>query len=377
MSRPSARPHPGQTMAVLRAAFASALLVLGGLAPRPAAARPNLGGLATRPAATRAAAEPTLLTEPAQGLAPIYALLGSARSTIHMTLYELLDPTATTLLTQAADRGVQVRVILDQNRKLRANTPAYNQLTAHGVAVHWADPDYACTHQKTLTVDGTTSAVLTFNFTPRYYATSRDFGVITRDPADVAAIEATFQADFSDRTIIPPIGDDLVWSPTNARSSLLDLIDSAARTLLVENEEMSDHGVVQALCAAAQRGVAVSIIMTDRGTYSRAFDQLSAAGAALALYAPSAPLYIHAKVLLADYGTAGARVFIGSENFSRASLDRNRELGLLFADPAVMSAIQATLSADFAGGEPYQGAGYPTRAASMATALGNSRWLSR
>ena len=105
MSRPSARPHPGQTMAVLRAAFASALLVLGGLAPRPAAARPNLGGLATRPAATRAAAEPTLLTEPAQGLAPIYALLGSARSTIHLTLYELLDPTATTLLTQAADRG--------------------------------------------------------------------------------------------------------------------------------------------------------------------------------------------------------------------------------------------------------------------------------
>jgi phosphatidylserine/phosphatidylglycerophosphate/cardiolipin synthase-like enzyme len=364
-------------MAVLRSAFASALLVLGGLAPHPASARPVLGGLATRPAAVRAGAEPTLVTEPAQGLAPIYALLGSARSSIHMTLYELLDPTATTLLTRAADRGVQVQVILDQNRKARANTRAYNELTAHGVAVHWADPDYACTHQKTLTVDGATSAVLTFNFTPRYYATSRDFGVITRDPADVAAIEATFQADFSDRTIVPPTGDDLVWSPTNARSSLIDLIASASSTLLVENEEMSDSGVVQALCAAAQRGVAVAIIMTDQGRYSRSFAQLSAAGAALALYDPSAPLYIHAKVLLADYGMAGARVFIGSENFSRASLDSNRELGLLFADPAVMASIHSTLSADFAGGQAYRGAGYATRAASMATARGNSRWLSR
>ena len=56
--------------------------------------------------------------------------------------------------------------------------------------------------------------------------------------------------------------------------------------------------------------------------------RLQDAGVSVALYPASAPLYIHAKVVLADYGTAGARVFIGSENFSRASLTRNRELGL-------------------------------------------------
>jgi phosphatidylserine/phosphatidylglycerophosphate/cardiolipin synthase-like enzyme len=292
-----------------------------------------------------------LVTEPDQGLAPITSLIPAARRSIDMTMYELLDPQVTSLLEQAASRGVRVRVILDQNYKMDANTPAYDDLTANGVAVHWANPAYACTHQKTITVDGASSAILTLNFTPRYYASSRDFAVITDDAADVAAIEATFDADFQDAQVTPADGDNLVWSPTDAQPSLLGLINGAGTSLLVENEEMSDPGVVEALCDAAGRGVAVQVCMTDRGSYRRELDRLRAAGAQLALYPASAALYIHAKVVLADYGTAGARVFIGSENFSRASLTRNRELGLIIPDPGVMAAINATLSADFAGGQ--------------------------
>ena len=297
-----------------------------------------------------AAAGYALVTEPDQGLAPIYRLMASARRSIDLTMYEFEDPAAIALLDQAAARGLAVRVILDRNHKQGANTPAHDQLAANGVAVHWANPGYACTHQKTLTVDGATSAVMTLNFTPQYYPTSREFAVITDDPADVAAIETTFAADFADEPVSPPDGDNLVWSPTNAQSSLLGLIASAGASLQVENEEMSDPAVVDALCAAAARGVAVRIAMTDRGKYGREFDRLRAAGAGLALYPASADLYIHAKVVLADYGSAGARVFIGSENFSRASLTRNRELGLIISDPGVMAATAATLAGDYAGG---------------------------
>ena len=300
--------------------------------------------------AVRAGARTTLVTEPDQGLAPIYALISSARTAIDLTMYELTDPTATTLLGQAAARGVAVRVILDQNYKRDTNTPAFQELAANGVAVHCADPTYACTHQKTLTVDGATSAVMTLNFTPQYYASSRDFAVVTNDAADVSAIEATFTADFADTPITPPVGDNLVWSPTNALPSLLDLIQSAGTSLLVENEEMSDAPVVDALCAAAARGVAVRITMTWKAEYARELAQLQDAGAQVSLYSASAALYIHAKVVLADYGAPGARVFIGSENFSRASLTRNRELGLITSDPAVLTSTNTTLTADFLGG---------------------------
>jgi hypothetical protein len=46
-------------------------------------------------------------------------------------------------------------------------------------------------------------------------------------------------------------------------------------------------------------------------------------------------------------------VFAGSENFSAASLDYNRELGIRTANPAVIKAIGATIASDYAGARAY------------------------
>ena len=51
-------------------------------------------------------------------------------------------------------------------------------------------------HDRRLVVDGR-AYILTFNLTPQYYASDRDFGVIDRDAADVPAIERTFAADWA------------------------------------------------------------------------------------------------------------------------------------------------------------------------------------
>ena len=321
----------------------------------------------------------TLLTEPDQGLTPIYNLIRSAKSTLDMTMYELTDTQAEQLLAQAAASGVRVRVILDQNLEKSSNTAAYNYLNARGVAVHWANPNYSATHQKTITVDGSTSAIMTLNLTSQYYSTGRDFAVIEADPSDVAAIESTFDADFSNSAIQPPDGDDLVWSPTNSQSVILGVINSAQHSLMVENEEMGDTNVVNALVSAAGRGVLVQVIMTNTSNdYSTEFTQLVAAGIEVSTYASNAPLYIHAKVILADIGASGAQVFIGSENFSSASLTRNRELGLTISDPAIMQSIFATLTADFIGGTLWAGS-QPVLAivngASLQPGLASAGWI--
>lgn len=60
---------------------------------------------------------------------------------------------------------------------------------------------------------------------------------------------------------------------------------------------------------------------------------------------------MHGKVIEADYGTSRGRVFIGSENFSAASLNRNRELGLITGSQQVMSSIAATFAADYRTGK--------------------------
>jgi cardiolipin synthase len=294
-----------------------------------------------------------VLTEPADGLAAIYKLIGAARSSVDLTMYELADTTAEKDLAAAAARGVDVRVLLDRHFEKSANRSAYRYLAARGVHVRWG-PAATTVHQKTLTVNNATSVIMTLNLTSRYYAGTRDFAVIDRNHADVAAIVATFNADFAGRAVTPPDGADLVWSPTNAQSSVLSVINGASHTLSVEDEEMDDPAVTSALARAARRGVDVKVVMTANSDWDPAFSQLVRAGVHVRLYADdSRALYIHAKVILADAGRAGRRALIGSQNFSVASLDYNRELGILTTSRPVIAAVNATVARDYAGATPY------------------------
>jgi phosphatidylserine/phosphatidylglycerophosphate/cardiolipin synthase-like enzyme len=309
---------------------------------------------ATRPAATAHTVTYTLVTEPQDGLTPIYNLINSAKTSIDMTMYELTDTTAEQDLANAAARGVTVRVILDQNLEKSNNTAAYNFLNSNGVSTVWANTKYAATHQKTITVDDATSAIMTGNLTSQYYSTSRDFAVIENNSYDVKAIEKVFNADFTGASITPTDGDNLVWSPTDSQTQILGVINNATKSLSVENEEMGDSTITTALENAAKRGVNVEVIMTnDDNEYASEFDALTAAGVHVHTYAYTASLYIHAKVVLADYGTSAQTLFLGSENFSNASLNENRELGFLTSavgNASLISSVNSTLASDYAGG---------------------------
>ncbi|HET9092470.1 MAG TPA: phospholipase D-like domain-containing protein, partial [Acidimicrobiales bacterium] len=70
-------------------------------------------------------------------------------------------------------------------------------------------------------------------------------------------------------------------------------------------------------------------------------------------YAWTARLYIHAKVIDVDPGYGDGQVDIGSQNFSWASLEYNRELGVVLHDAAIEQAVEKTVALDFAGGQPW------------------------
>ena len=195
---------------------------------------------------------------------------------------------------------------------------------------------------------------MTLNLTPEDYATTLDFALITNNPADVAAIETTFNADFTNAAITPPTGDNLVWSPTNSRSALTGLIEGATKSLLISQEEFADTGLQTLVEAALRRGVAVTLVQENMGgKYSSVLTALKSAGATIAIYSSKTGYYIHAKTVLADYGTAQAKLFVGSENFSTDSLDKNRELGLIISDSGCLAGVEAAITADYNGGTKY------------------------
>lgn len=311
---------------------------------------------AAKSSGSHAATTYTLVTEPDQGLTAIYNLITSAKSSIDMTMYELTDVTVMDAFAKAANAGVKVRVILDQNEKKVSNTPAYNYLEKNKCGVHWANPKYAVTHQKTITVDQSTTAIMTLNLVPGDYATTRDFAVITNNAADVAAIETTFNADYTNAAITPPTGENLVWSPTNSASSLLALINGAQTSLLISQEEFSDTQMEGALAAALKRGVTLTLVEENQNNqYNAVLTPLKQAGAKIAVYTSTktTAYYIHAKAVLADYGKPQARLFLGSENFSADSLGKNRELGLIFSDAACMTGVHSAVTSDFTKGTAF------------------------
>jgi cardiolipin synthase A/B len=295
-----------------------------------------------------------LVTEPSAGFAPLYRLIGQAKHSIDVTMYEFTDTSAEHDLAAMARRGVSVHVILDR-REHSQNTAAYDYFSAHRVAVTWSSSSFEYTHQKTVVIDQSAAVIMTANLTSEYYATSRDFLVVDRNRADIAAITRVFGADFAHRQITPGDGRDLVWSPTDAQRQLLGLINGARRTLRIYSEEMGDPAVIDALVAAARRGVTVQVCgeNTD-GEYDAAFTRLARAGVRISYFSAPSGFYIHGKVIEADYGTARARVFIGSENFSSTSLNRNRELGLITAAHPILVSIARTFAADFARGQRWR-----------------------
>lgn len=349
---PASPPTSGRLIA---AVLAAAVLAVAGCRPLTVSPSENASATPAAPAAAAPAAAASrtgsLVTEPGAGFSRAYGLINGASHSVDMTMYELADTTAEHDLAAAARRGALVRVVLDDREKSE-NSAAYRYLSSHGAKVVWSSSRYYYTHQKTLVIDHSTAVILTANLTSRYYSTSRDFAVVDSSRADVAAIERVFSADFSHAAVSPGDGQDLVWSPTDSQARLLALIDGARHSLRIYSEEMGDATVEDALIAAARRGVDVQVCgENEDGEYDSAFSRLARGGVQISYYSSPDGFYIHGKVIEADYGTGQAKVFIGSENFSSTSLNRNRELGLITSRHAVLSSIARTFAADFRNGK--------------------------
>ncbi|MEK2472506.1 MULTISPECIES: phospholipase D-like domain-containing protein [Streptomyces] len=303
--------------------------------------------VAVVPATAHATSPFSLVILPDQKEGAIYDFVNSAKKSIDVTIYELRDATLVNALVKKEKAGVKVRVVFDSQHSA-IDGAAYKALSAAGAGVTYSSSSYVYTHQKTITVDGAKSYISTGNFDTKYYATSRDYGVFDTNKADVAAIEKVFDADYAKTSVTPSDGTDLVWSPTDSQSHLLALIKGAKRSLDVQQEEFGDTTLVNAVVADAKRGVKVRVVAENQSAkYSKQLKKVTAAGGKVTTYTSSTGYYIHAKVIVTDYGTSSAKVFAGSENFSSNSLNHNRELGLIVSDSAVISGIEKAFNADF------------------------------
>ena len=295
----------------------------------------------------------SLITEPDQGVTPVLNLLNNAQKSIDLVMYQMTDKEISDALISARGRGLNVRVLLNLGyfgkKETTTNDLVYEYLQKGGVQVHWTPGSFALTHQKTLVIDNNKALIMTWNFVPKYYPTGRDFGILDADQTDVNAIEETFSADWNNQQISSSLGDDLVWSPTSENDMLL-VIKNAKTSLDIYNEEINYQTITDALKDAHARGVTVRIIMTYSTANKPIFTDLINSGIQVHTYSGTKKLYIHAKSIVADKSYA----FVGSENFSFNSLNKNLELGIFVKDSEIISSIENTFNSDWQNGKAFK-----------------------
>ncbi len=302
----------------------------------------------------------TLAIEPDAGDHPIVDAINGAQHSIWMEMYLLTETSVIDALENAANRGLDVRVMIEAHPYGSGSESPQQliaKLNAAGVHAQPTNPTFALTHAKLMIVDNQTALISSANYTKTAlggssYGADRDYIVTDTDPADVSECAGIFQADWN--RVAPPLPDpNLVVSPINARAKLLALISHAHATLHMEEEEMSDPAIIQALIAAAQGGVSVEVVVPTPSSGSSdasGEQQLTQGGVHVVTIDSNGGnnLYIHAKMIVAD----GSLAYVGSENVSTASLDENREVGVVIANTQVIQQLDQTFTTDFQSGSP-------------------------
>jgi cardiolipin synthase len=287
------------------------------------------------------------LVMPDDGMDRLIEPLRAARHTIDIYVFTLSNAEILGALREAAARGVTVRALVDPDpsQSKAAGKAAHHALKDAGAQAQFAPGYFQHLHAKSYVVDSSVALISSVNYLQDWERT-RDFGLITADAGVVQALGDTFAADWQGHegqiAAAPPA--PLVLSPNNSRAVIADFIASAQRSLLLEEEQITDLDIVAALAARSNAGVNVELVT------NAAHQQNEPPLATLRTHAPAArvryssQLWMHAKLLIAD----GERMLMGSVNLTPESLDKRREVSILITAPEAVARAVAVVQADLA-----------------------------
>ncbi len=306
------------------------------------------GGTSSSGGGTATSSGVTIIVEPSDNAAALKAAINGAKTSLHMTMYLLSNTGIIDALLARKTAGLDVKVVLNKTfptGDTSSNQDVYTQLSNAGIGVAWAPSTFTLTHEKCVIIDNSTAWIMTMNATQTSPTENREYLAVDTLAADVAQAETIFEHDFANTSYSPP-ATGLLVAPVSARPQLLTAIAATTKTLDCEGEELSDSDIVSAMISAKNRGVVVHFVLSDAtGTASQttALAQLKNAGiTVVVLHTP----YVHAKSMVFD----GTTAYVGSENFTTASLLYNRELGLIVTVPSEVQKVLTTTATDYANG---------------------------
>ena len=302
-------------------------------------------------------AQHCLIVEPDEGTAPVVALIDAAKKSLRVKQFTLTDSAIMSALIRAHERGVDVRIMLNPHRSSgdRANDESFKALKHAGLKIDWSNPAFAVTHEKSIVIDDVTALIATFNLATKYFTETRDYGIVTDEPAQVAQVKACFEADWHRKPFEPDNDSGLLWSSNNSRHIMAWFIDTAKKELVIQHPKFVDATIVERIATARKRGVKVRLLCGGKHGISD-WDILDTFASLRLLdrfgvkVRRQKHLKLHAKLLIID----GKRAQVGSMNIDRSAFDLRRELGVLVDGAHVIKGLRKVFEQDWDESKAYE-----------------------
>jgi cardiolipin synthase len=316
----------------------------------------------------------TVLPEDGRGI--YFEAFDAARREIRIEICVLEDPLVLQSLKRSIDRGVRVRVIVDNGKyealaAERDNLATY--LTGPGGELHLSNPIFPRSFPKVILVDERYALIGSACLDSTTFVQYRDYAYVTDVAGIVDDLSRLFENDwrhsaspgqsFPTYNPTPAVRHpDVIVSPVNSTSRLVSFIQKARRTLDVTSELLGNPTLESELAAAAVRGVKVRLIAPEivngatpggQEQQARSLRALSAAGLQIHVTrlpeGPQSP-YMHARTAVAD----GKSAYLGSISLSADSTTQNREVGLMLDNTHLVKKLRNQFEIDFSSkSQPY------------------------
>jgi cardiolipin synthase len=316
-----------------------------------------------------------LLTNYAGAIDRIVRDIDGAQRYVHLEYFMFANDTMGApiidALVRAQERGVSCRVLIDHLGNILFNGPVFKRLRAAGIIVHeilpinpfanqWNRPDLR-NHRKIVVVDGRIGFTGSHNLIEDTYHKPSNvrkgmhyIELVARVTGPIVLeLNAVFVTDWFSETnelldvrtapetrgLAPVTGDVLCqvlpsgpgFQNDNNLMLFVALFHAARRRIVIANPYVvPDEALLLSLTAAAQRGVEVTLIVSEIGdqflvyhAQRSYYEELLKAGVRIYLY--RSPVLMHSKFLTIDDDIA----VIGSSNLDIRSFQLNLEITLV------------------------------------------------
>lgn len=273
---------------------------------------------------------------------PLASVIGEVQNTLDIAAFELNNEVITQAILDAHERGVQVRMVVDDEHVLEDDDSTIAELQLAGVPIV-DDSRSALMHNKFLIMDGLAVWTGSMNLTVNGVYRNNNNAIFLRSAEAVR----TYQAEFDEMFLRGEFGRRS--DPSNTANytesgtpieihfaSENEVVEALIRTISTAQSQIrfmtfsfTRDDLGQALLAEAESGVDVEGVFETTGSQTRFSEMGRLFCAGLPVFQDGNNGVLHHKVFIID----GQTVITGSFNYSNNAVENNDENVVIIRDP--------------------------------------------